>query len=228
MLLIFPNTFEYFFIVYEALRLRWNPDWLSRRTLIGIAAVIWIFVKLPQEWWIHIAQLDTTDLVRAHPWLGVLARGGARRAGRRCSGGSCCRGCRRPTTRWRIEADPIPPAVADPARRDAWIALHRNVFDRRLVEKIVLVFLVCVIFAQIVPGVTSTSGEILIGAAILITIDSTARPLDGAPQPGDRVDGATPSRGWRSPTRGSWPSGSWSTAATTRSRSATRSSSSVC
>ena len=171
LLLIFPNTFEYYFIVYEALRLRRDPAWLSRRTLILIAAVIWICVKLPQEYWIHIAQLDTTDLIRAHPWLGVLGAAALvalvvlfRRVVQPRMP--------EPEHAWRVEADPIPAEIADPAARDAWIARHRQVFDRRLFEKIVLVGLVCVIFAQIVPGVTATDGEIIVGAAILITIDS--------------------------------------------------------
>jgi hypothetical protein len=72
LLLIFPNTFEYFFIVYEAIRLRWDPQRLSRETVLLLAAAIWIFIKLPQEYWIHIAKLDTTDLVAAHPWVGIL------------------------------------------------------------------------------------------------------------------------------------------------------------
>ena len=63
-LLIFPNTFEYFFIAYEAVRTRWNPLRLSRRAVIGMAAFIWIVIKLPQEWWIHIAQLDFTDFMK--------------------------------------------------------------------------------------------------------------------------------------------------------------------
>ncbi len=63
LLLIFPNTFEYFFIYYEGLRTRWNPLRFSRRYWLIVAAVIWIFIKLPQEWWIHIAEFDTTDLV---------------------------------------------------------------------------------------------------------------------------------------------------------------------
>ena len=64
MLLIFPNTFEYFFIAYEVVRLAWNPERLSHRTVIGMAAFIWIFIKLPQEWWIHVAQLDFTDFMK--------------------------------------------------------------------------------------------------------------------------------------------------------------------
>ena len=64
LLIIFPNTFEYFFIAYEVVRLGWNPARLNRRQVIGMAAFIWIFIKLPQEWWIHIAQLDFTDFMK--------------------------------------------------------------------------------------------------------------------------------------------------------------------
>ncbi|MFW2383561.1 MAG: hypothetical protein ACN4GZ_17540 [Acidimicrobiales bacterium] len=64
LLIIFPNTFEYFFIAYEFVRLWWNPSRLSRRQVLGTAAFIWIFIKLPQEWWIHIAQLDFTDFMK--------------------------------------------------------------------------------------------------------------------------------------------------------------------
>ncbi|MAT07065.1 MAG: hypothetical protein CL424_18690 [Acidimicrobiaceae bacterium] len=64
LLLVFPNTFEYFFICYEVVRLAWNPERLSHRQVIGLAAFIWIFVKLPQEWWIHVAQLDFTDFMK--------------------------------------------------------------------------------------------------------------------------------------------------------------------
>lgn len=64
LLIVFPNTFEYFFIAYEAVRLWWNPARLNRRQVIVMAAFIWIFIKLPQEWWIHIAQLDFTDFMK--------------------------------------------------------------------------------------------------------------------------------------------------------------------
>ena len=64
LLLVFPNTFEYFFDVYEAVRTRWDPRRMSRGLLIGAAAFIWIFIKLPQEWWIHVAQLDLTDFLK--------------------------------------------------------------------------------------------------------------------------------------------------------------------
>lgn len=64
LLLVFPNTFEYFFIAYEAVRMRWNPDRLRERQVLAMAAGIWVFIKLPQEWWIHVAQLDFTDFMK--------------------------------------------------------------------------------------------------------------------------------------------------------------------
>ena len=67
LLLVFPNTFEYFFDVYEAIRTKWNPLRLTATALVGIAAFIWIFIKLPQEWWIHVAQLDFTEFMRRLP-----------------------------------------------------------------------------------------------------------------------------------------------------------------
>jgi len=89
-LFIFPNTFEYFFIFYESVRLFWDPRRMSNKLVVGAAAFIWIFVKLPQEYWIHIAQLDLTDFVQedifgvtagtswidtfaAKPWIVVIA-----------------------------------------------------------------------------------------------------------------------------------------------------------
>ena len=83
LLLVFPNTFEYFFIAYEAIRSRWRTVRWQLKWWIGVAAFIWIFIKLPQEWWIHVAQLDFTDALANNPWFGplivvvALAAGGA-------------------------------------------------------------------------------------------------------------------------------------------------------
>lgn len=62
LLFVFPNTFEYFFIAYEAVRTGWDPRRLSRSAVLWMAGVIWVVIKLPQEWWIHIAQNDFTDV----------------------------------------------------------------------------------------------------------------------------------------------------------------------
>ncbi len=64
LLLVFPNTFEYFFDTIEAIRARWDPRRVTAGLVVGIAGLIWIVIKLPQEWWIHIAQLDVTDIVQ--------------------------------------------------------------------------------------------------------------------------------------------------------------------
>jgi hypothetical protein len=64
LLFVFPNTFEYFFIAIIAVRTMWDPRRLSNRAVIATAAFIWIVIKLPQEWWIHIAQNDFTDFMK--------------------------------------------------------------------------------------------------------------------------------------------------------------------
>jgi hypothetical protein len=42
-------------------RTRWDAGRLSRKALLWTAGLIWVCIKLPQEWWIHVAQLDFTD-----------------------------------------------------------------------------------------------------------------------------------------------------------------------
>ncbi len=64
LLIIFPNTFEYFFIFYEAVRTRWNTARVGKWTVIISTVLIWVFIQLPQEWWIHIAKLDMTDFIK--------------------------------------------------------------------------------------------------------------------------------------------------------------------
>ncbi len=64
LLMAFPNTFEYFFIAYCVIQTRWSPLRMTHRAVIGLAAFIWIFIKLPQEWWIHVAQNDFTDFMK--------------------------------------------------------------------------------------------------------------------------------------------------------------------
>ncbi|MET0999117.1 MAG: hypothetical protein ABWX73_10410, partial [Marmoricola sp.] len=51
LLLIFPNAFEYFFIAYEAVRSRWSPVRFGFAWWAVVAALVWVFVKLPQEYW---------------------------------------------------------------------------------------------------------------------------------------------------------------------------------
>jgi hypothetical protein len=64
LLMVFPNTFEYFVIAYCVVQTRWDPRRLTNRAVIGLAAFIWVVIKLPQEWWIHVAQNDFTDFMK--------------------------------------------------------------------------------------------------------------------------------------------------------------------
>ncbi|MCC4771896.1 hypothetical protein FXV91_17525 [Methanosarcina sp. DH2] len=175
LLLIFPNTFEYFFIFYEAVRMKWDPRVLTKDKLIITAALIWIFVKLPQEYWIHIAKMDTTDWIRANPsnvfiligWTAVMIG----------------------MAWWLLRDFP-------PMRSGFSIAAHHATFrfdslraarvkdnytskrffddfiHHELIEKIVLVSLLSIIFAQILPEVRANDVQIAFGMSILIIINT--------------------------------------------------------
>jgi hypothetical protein len=178
LLLIFPNTFEYFFIAYEAVRTRWNPLRLSRRAVIGMAAFIWIFIKLPQEWWIHIAQLDFTDFMKEDV-LGVTVETGwgeafsqnlwfvalvavlavvlffAARAGLR----------KAPAPDWDFTVDVdrhLPPPSSDGG------VGRVPVVSWYTFEKVALMGLLWVIFAQVIPSSTSEPWQIMVGVAVIV------------------------------------------------------------
>ena len=46
LLLIFPNTFEYFFIFFEIVRTKWNTNRLGTKQVVLAAAAIWIFLVI--------------------------------------------------------------------------------------------------------------------------------------------------------------------------------------
>ena len=168
LLFLLPNTFEYFFIWYELLCLTRDPRALPRTTVISAAAAIWIIVKLPQEYWLHIARLDVTDVLktalfgaspetpwghvfRAAPWLfvgGALLLAGtivalAVLAGRRLPALACANA-------WHPLAPPR--RLSHSSLRAARAAWAREIFDRDLAEKLALTALLTSIFAQMLPG----------------------------------------------------------------------------
>ena len=171
LLLIFPNTFEYFFIAYELIRLRWNPARIRLAVWIGIAAAIWVVVKLPQEWWIHIARLDLTDLMAAHAWIlpAILAAVVAiavvatfvvlpRLPGRE----------RAP----RLPADPLPEDIDEAHERDRWVADNHRLWSTGTLEKVVLMGFLWVIYAQVLPAGTASAPEIFISVAVFVVINA--------------------------------------------------------
>ena len=187
LLLLFPNTFEYFFIFYEIVRLRWNPVKMSRAFTIGAMWAIWVFIKIPQETWIHIAQLDMTDFVKeqifgvskdaglsemlsAVNWaiaipvliglvvvIILLARWIAKQLPP----------ADHPLT---VKADPLPDYVEKEMERRKH--LSEPFFNWVLVEKIVMVSLVSIIFAQVLQDVRASNLELAIGVAFVIVLNT--------------------------------------------------------
>ena len=175
LLLLFPNTFEYFFIFYESVRLKWDPRVLTKDKLIATAALIWIFIKLPQEYWIHVAEMDTTDWIIENPLnIVILIAWAAVMLG----------------MAWWLLRDlpPMRPGFSVAAHHVAFkfdgpqaARVRDNYTSKRffddfihheLIEKIVLVSLLSIIFAQILPEVRANDVQIAIGVCILIVINT--------------------------------------------------------
>jgi len=188
LLLIFPNTFEYFFIFYEACRLRWNPQRMTRKFLIGAVALIWMVIKLPQEYWLHIAQADVTDWVKTslvgvpieRPWGDLIQT---------CPGTFlavfAAAALVLVTTWWlarrrlppaeralAFSADAHQPAFTEEQVRGAVASEASRIVDAALVEKIILITLVSLSFAQVLPDVQSSNPQLVIGVALVVTINT--------------------------------------------------------
>ncbi|MEM9513986.1 MAG: hypothetical protein AAGA42_03930 [Actinomycetota bacterium] len=178
LLLIFPNTFEYFFIAYEAVRTRWNPLRLSRRAVIGLAACIWIFIKLPQEWWIHVAQLDFTDFMKEDvlgvtvdtSWGNALSRNlwfVALVAVLAVLVVVAARAIldRAPDADWSFTVDVdahLPPPDASGGVRPAPIVSWNTV------EKAALMALLWIIFSEVIPTSDPAAWQIAVSVAVIV------------------------------------------------------------
>ncbi len=171
LLLVFPNTFEYFFIAYEGIRSRRNPLRYGLRFWVLVAAGIWIFIKLPQEYWIHIAELDFTDTVRDVPWFGPAVVIGL------LALAAVLWFVVRPRLRpadWplRLAADPLPTAIDEASERAAYRAAHGKVFGWGALEKTFLIGLISVIYGRVLPGVNVSDLQLFLGIAFFVVINS--------------------------------------------------------
>ena len=185
LLLVFPNTFEYYFIAIEYLKTRRNPFSLTHRTVIVIAGMIWVFVKLPQEWWIHVAQNDFTDFAKqtvfgVEPDDGwgtaltnrplvtiglIVAIGGAVLWLRRASASL-------PAAEWKRTYDSdrqgeslgwTPPSKA---------AVPTAGWGKPFVEKVILVGFVSSIFSRILPDVEAGPVAITLAVGVVIAVNT--------------------------------------------------------
>lgn len=163
LLLVFPNTFEYFFIAYEVVATRWNPRRLRASAVVSLALGIWVFVKLPQEWWIHVAQFDVTDTLGEHPWVWYLVAAAV------TAGAVALLPRRRwlPAAdhRFRLAAKERLPALPNDRRTP-------SLGDVVLWEKATMLALICVIFANILPGIEAGPAGIAIGAATMVLLNA--------------------------------------------------------
>lgn len=181
LLFVFPNTFEFYFIAYEVVRTGWDPRRLLRSHVLWLAGVLWVGIKLPQEWWIHIAQNDFTDFVQETlfgvdpetPWGETFANrplvAGALIVVLVALGLAALMGRRRlPPQDWplRLDVDRPIPVIDRPDAPQSFPML-----DRPRLEKITLITLVAVIFGQMLQlGATNT--QIFAATALVVVLNS--------------------------------------------------------
>jgi hypothetical protein len=171
MLLVFPNTFEYFFIAYEAIRLRYDTARVSTRTWLLLAAGLWVFVKLPQEYWIHVAKLDFTDTVADHPWFGIACALGI--LGVLAAAQFLVRPrLPLPSHDWRLRADPLPVSLEQARLRHARELLRGRVLLADLGEQVALLALLCIVFAEILPGIDATPLQVTVGIVVIVSANA--------------------------------------------------------
>lgn len=187
LLLIFTNAFEYFFIFYEAVRVRWDPLRFSKRALLFALALIVVFIKIPQETIIHIAQVNMTDWIKANVF-GVSTELSWLEAVTAAPGVTLTIAVilililialwwlitrRLPPADWapKFAADPLPPVDVG---RESAIAQSQQFFNSALLEKAVLVSLLVVIFAQILPGARASVIQLAVGATLIVIFNALA------------------------------------------------------
>jgi hypothetical protein len=176
---MFPAIFEFYFLGVEVHRTRWNASRLNTSHLVAIASVSWM-LKLPQEYWLHVAQRSTTDwfkesvfgmdpsvsrveVIAAHPWIvpavtaivsavvvaGIVA------------------------LRYLPPFDHSSTYDADRlASRSSVIAGRRRsiegVISLQLVDKVALVSLVGIAYAEILPDVDANAAQLAFGVGALV------------------------------------------------------------
>ena len=182
LLLVFPNTFEYFFIAYEGGRGPLEPAAL-RADAAGslVAAGIWIFIKLPQEYWIHVAQLDLTDTLR-HAWAWPLLIGARPRCSRPCCGSWS--GPRLPGAGLAAAPGrgPAPGGDGRSGRAGRVARRARPGVVLATLEKVFLVGLLTVIFAQTLPGTRPHNLQLLVGTGAFIVVNAALVLVGRAPR----------------------------------------------
>jgi hypothetical protein len=184
LLFVFPATFELFFIYYETARLRWKPERLGARHLVIVAAVASVFVKLPHEYWLHVAEGSTTEwiiesvfgmepgtsrleLLAAYPWLIPAALLGA--AALAAAVAISVRWLPSPDHPLSFDANRHGPGAVGIEGRPR---PTEPILTMAVAEKVVLVALVSIIFASFLPGVDATAFQLSVVVAVVVVINA--------------------------------------------------------
>ena len=167
MLLLFPNTFEYFFILYEIVRLRREPSRFSARFWLLAATGLWVLVKLPQEYWIHVAKLDFSDTFNDYPAFAVAVVAGLLLAALVLIFVVLPR-LPAADWRWRLATDPLPSSLVGAHARFARRLESGRVLTREAFENVLLLTLLGVIFASILPSVNATPLQVAVGVTAIV------------------------------------------------------------
>lgn len=189
LLFVFPNTFEYFWDFVEAVRMRWNTMRMGKWTVIVSIAAIWVFIKLPQEWWIHIAQNDMTDFIKeslfgvdkTDSWIAAVGNRPLVLVAMIVAVAALVFVVYWIATRKappgdhgiRLKADPLPPECQGTALYRTARA-SQGIFDRALFEKVVLTGLISVVFAEYLLSDAVRSTWVLTFVALFVVVNAFA------------------------------------------------------
>lgn len=183
LLLVFANSFEYYFDYYEAVKTRWNPLRMTVKHIIQAAAIIWVVIKLPQEYWIHVAKLDTTDVFKEHVFGVSVDTGWGEAISQNlwfipvaivliAALAFAIRAIypRLPRPDWPLTFD------AD-THADEFVHAKRGIPTKRaprvwLAEKILLLGVISVIFGQVLPGTNVSNLQMFIGVSVILIANS--------------------------------------------------------
>ena len=136
-----------------------------------MAAGIWVLVKLPQEYWIHVAQPDFTDTWRDVPWfapvitLGALALLAFAWFVVRPRLPAADHG-------WTVAPPPLPAEMDSAAERDAWTAAHVRLWSWWTAEKVLLIGLLSTIYARILPDLEVSDLRMFVGVSVFVVVNA--------------------------------------------------------
>jgi hypothetical protein len=128
-------------------------------------------VKLPQEYWIHIAQRDFTDTVAEHPWFGVACALGV------LGGLAAVQLLVRPrlpppSHDRRVRADRLPASLGEAQLQHTRDLRRRRALLAELGEQVALLALLCTVFVEILPGIDATPSQVTAGIVVIVVVNA--------------------------------------------------------